>query len=128
MNSVNKAILIGNLGQDPETRVMPNGSTVANLRLATSSKYTDAKGEKIEETEWHNIVCFGKRGELASQYLKKGSSVYIEGRIKTRKWQDRTTGEDRYRTEIICDSITFLSSTQETEQQKFHDPNNGPKW
>jgi single-strand DNA-binding protein len=128
MNSVNKAIIIGNLGQDPETRVMPSGQTVANLRLATSSKYTDAKGEKIEETEWHNVVCFGKRGDLAAQYLKKGSSVYIEGRIKTRSWDDKTTGEKRYRTEIIADSMTFLSSTQQTEQQKFHDPNNGPKW
>ena len=124
MNSVNKAIIIGNLGQDPETRVLPSGQTVANLRLATSSKYTDAKGEKIEETEWHNVVCFGKRGDLAAQYLHKGSSVYIEGRIKTRSWQDKTSGETKYRTEIIADSITFLSSTK-TEQAQ---DDTAPKW
>tara|TARA_R110000751_G_scaffold135795_1_gene238759 strand:- start:886 stop:1272 length:387 start_codon:yes stop_codon:yes gene_type:complete len=128
MNSVNKAIIIGNLGQDPETRVLPSGQTVANIRLATSSKYTDSKGEKIEETEWHNVVCFGKRGDLASQYLRKGSSVYIEGRIKTRSWQDKTTGEKKYRTEIIADSLTFISSTNHDDKPKADTTETEPKW
>ncbi|WMY95742.1 MAG: single-stranded DNA-binding protein [Arsenophonus sp.] len=98
---VNKVILIGNLGQDPEIRYMPNGGTVANLTLATSESWRDKQTGNIrEKTEWHRIVIFGKLAEIASEYLRKGSQVYIEGSLQTRKWQDQN-GQDRYNTEVI---------------------------
>lgn len=98
---VNKVILVGNLGQDPEVRYMPNGGAVANLTLATSETWRDkATGEQKEKTEWHRIVLFGKLAEVAGEYLHKGSQVYIEGALQTRKWQDQS-GQDRYTTEVV---------------------------
>lgn len=106
--SVNKVILIGHLGADPETRVMPSGMTVANLRIATSENWKDKQsGETQERTEWHNIALFGRLGEVAAEYLRKGSQVYIEGRLRTRKWQDKE-GRDRYTTEIIANDMQML--------------------
>ncbi|ENL8513170.1 single-stranded DNA-binding protein [Providencia rettgeri] len=98
---VNKAILIGNLGQDPEIRYMPNGGAVANITLATSESWRDKQsGEIREKTEWHRVIIFGKLAEVAGEYLKKGSQVYIEGSLQTRKWQDQS-GQDRYTTEVV---------------------------
>jgi single-strand DNA-binding protein len=106
--SVNKVILIGHLGADPETRVMPSGMTVANVRVATSENWKDKQsGETQERTEWHNIAMFGRLGEIAAEYLRKGSQVYIEGRLRTRKWQDKE-GRDRYTTEIIANDMQML--------------------
>jgi single-strand DNA-binding protein len=106
--SVNKVILIGHLGADPETRVMPSGMTVANLRIATSENWKDKQsGETQERTEWHSIALFGRLGEVAAEYLRKGSQVYIEGRLRTRKWQDKE-GRDRYTTEIIGNDMQML--------------------
>ena len=108
MASVNKVILVGNLGADPETRYMPSGDAVTNLRLATTDRYKDKQsGEMKEATEWHRVSMFGKLAEIAGQYLKKGSSVYIEGRIRTRKWQDQS-GQDKYSTEIVADQMQML--------------------
>jgi single-strand DNA-binding protein len=105
---VNKVILIGHLGADPETRAMPSGMTVANLRLATSENWKDKQsGEQQERTEWHNVALFGRLGEVAAEYLRKGSQVYIEGRLRTRKWQDKE-GRDRYTTEIIASDMQML--------------------
>jgi len=107
MASVNKVILIGNLGADPETRYLPSGDAVTNLRLATTDVWKDKSGEKQEHTEWHRISFFGKLAEIAGEYLKKGSPVYVEGRIRTRKWQDKE-GQDRYSTEIVADRMQLL--------------------
>jgi len=107
--SVNKAILIGRLGKDPETRYMTNGEAVTNVSLATSENYKDKSGEKQERTEWHNLVFYRRLAEIAGEYLKKGSMIYVEGRIQTRKWQDKE-GKDRYTTEIIVNEMTMLGS------------------
>src|SRR5579872_2525543 len=108
--SVNKVILIGHLGADPETRVMPSGMTVANMRLATSENWKDKQsGETQERTEWHSVALFGRLGEVAAEYLRKGSQVFIEGKIRTRKWQDKQ-GNDRYTTEIIADNMQMLGA------------------
>ena len=116
MASVNKVILVGNLGADPETRFMPNGDTVANIRLATTESWKDkASGEKKEFTEWHRVVLYRKLGDIAGQYLKKGSAVYFEGRIRTRKWQDKE-GQDRYSTEIEATEMQMLSGRQDNSQ------------
>ncbi|WP_447554912.1 single-stranded DNA-binding protein [Vreelandella sp. EE22] len=105
---INKVILIGNLGQDPEVRFTPSGTAVANLNLATSDTWTDRQsGQRQERTEWHRIVLFNKTAEIAQQYLKKGSKVYIEGRLQTRKWQDQN-GQDRYSTEIVANDMQML--------------------
>jgi single-strand DNA-binding protein len=105
---MNKVILIGNLGADPETRAMPSGMTVANLRIATSENWRDkTSGEQQERTEWHHVALFGRLGEVAAEYLRKGSQVYIEGRLRTRKWQDKQ-GNDRYSTEIIGNEMLML--------------------
>ena len=110
MASFNKVILIGNLGADPETRAMPSGMTVANIRVATSESWKDKQsGESKERTEWHNVAMFGRLGEIAGEYLKKGSKVYIEGSLRTRKWQDKS-GADRYTTEIIANEMQMLDS------------------
>ena len=110
MASVNKVILIGNLGADPESRYMPNGDQVVTLRLATTEAWKDkATGEKKEATEWHRVVLWRKLAEIAAQYLKKGQQVYIEGQLKTRKWTDKD-GQDRYTTEISGDSLKMLGS------------------
>jgi single-strand DNA-binding protein len=107
---INKVILIGNLGADPETRAMPSGMTVANIRVATSENWKDKQsGENKERTEWHNVAMFGRLGEIAGEYLKKGSKVYIEGSLRTRKWQDKQ-GNDRYTTEIIANEMQMLDS------------------
>ncbi len=105
---INKVILIGNLGQDPETRYMPSGSAVTNLRIATTESFKDKEtGERQERTEWHSVAMFGKLAEISAEYLKKGSQVYIEGRLRTRKWQDKE-GKDRYTTEIVADEMQML--------------------
>ncbi|MEW5887545.1 MAG: single-stranded DNA-binding protein [Pseudomonadota bacterium] len=111
MASVNKVILVGNLGADPETRYMPSGDAITNIRLATTERFKDRNGEQQEHTEWHRIAFFGKLAEIAGQYLKKGSQVYVEGRIRTRKWQDKD-GNDRYTTEIVADQMQMLGSRQ----------------
>ena len=108
---VNKVILVGNLGRDPETRYMPSGSAVTNLRVATSEQWKDkTTGENQERTEWHSVAMFGRLAEIAAEYLRKGSKVYIEGKLRTRKWQDKTDGKDRYTTEIIADEMQMLDS------------------
>jgi single-strand DNA-binding protein len=108
MASVNKVILVGNLGADPEVRYLPSGDAVANIRLATTDRYKDkASGDFKEMTEWHRVSFFGRLAEIVSEYLKKGSSVYIEGRIRTRKWQAQD-GTDRYSTEIVADQMQML--------------------
>ncbi|GMU70149.1 MAG: single-stranded DNA-binding protein [Steroidobacteraceae bacterium] len=105
---INKVILIGNLGQDPETRAMPSGSSVTNIRVATSESWKDKQsGEMKERTEWHSVAMFGRLAEIAGEYLKKGSQVYIEGALRTRKWQDKQ-GNDRYTTEIIANEMQML--------------------
>ncbi|WP_018151663.1 single-stranded DNA-binding protein [Leeia oryzae] len=108
MASLNKVLLIGNLGRDPEVRYMPNGEAVANFSIATTDNWKDKSGQKQERTEWHNIVMYRRLAEIAGQYLKKGSSVYLEGRLQTRKWQDKQTGADRYTTEIVADQMQML--------------------
>lgn len=108
---VNKVILIGNLGKDPEVRYTPNGLAVSNLTLATSESWKDKQsGEMVEKTEWHRIVMYQRLAEIAGEYLRKGSKVYIEGRLQTRKWQDKTTGQDKYATEIIAENMQMLDS------------------
>ena len=105
---INKVILIGNLGADPETRAMPSGTTVANLRVATSESWRDKQsGEQQERTEWHRVALFGRLAEIAGEYLRKGSQVYIEGSLRTRKWQDKQ-GNDRYSTEIVGNDLQML--------------------
>ena len=107
---INKVILIGNLGQDPETRAMPSGSSVTNLRIATSESWKDKQsGEMKERTEWHSVAMFGRLAEIAGEYLRKGSQVYIEGSLRTRKWQDKE-GRDRYTTEIIGNEMQMLGA------------------
>ncbi len=105
---VNKVILIGNLGRDPEVRSTPSGQPVASFTLATSRRWRDKSGQKQEQTEWHSIVVWGKQAEIAGQYLTKGKQVYIEGRLQTRSWDDRTSGEKKYKTEIVCDTFQML--------------------
>src|ERR671938_1034126 len=110
MASVNKVILVGNLGADPETKYLPSGDAVTNIRLATTDRWKDkASGEMKEATEWHRIVFRGRLAEVAGEYLKKGSQVYVEGRLRTRKWQDKE-GQDRYTTEIVADTMQMLGS------------------
>ncbi|EFK95249.1 Single-strand DNA-binding [sediment metagenome] len=107
MASVNKVILIGNLGADPEIRYLPSGEAVASLRIATTETWKDKNGEKQEATEWHRVSFFGRQAEVCGEYLKKGSSVYIEGSLRTRKWQDQS-GQDRYSTDIRGDRMQML--------------------
>ncbi|WP_321874516.1 single-stranded DNA-binding protein [Burkholderia ubonensis] len=108
MASVNKVILVGNLGADPEVRYLPSGDAVANIRLATTDRYKDkASGEFKEVTEWHRVAFFGRLAEIVAEYLKKGGSVYIEGKLRTRKWQGQD-GQDRYSTEIVADEMQML--------------------
>ena len=107
---INKVILVGNLGQDPETKAMPSGMTVCNLRIATSESWKDkTTGEMKEQTEWHSVAMFGRLAEISGEYLRKGSQVYIEGRLRTRKWQDKA-GHDRYTTEIVANEMQMLGS------------------
>lgn len=109
---VNKVILVGNLGADPEVRFTQGGQTVANLRLATTERWTDRNGQKQEATEWHRVVLFGKQADVARQFLTKGRQVYIEGRIRTRQWQDQQ-GQKRYTTEIVTTNMQLLGSRGE---------------
>jgi single-strand DNA-binding protein len=113
MKGVNKVIVLGNLGQDPETRTTPGGMTVTNIRIATSESWTDkASGEKREKTEWHSVVLWNRLGEIAAEYLRKGSQVYIEGKLQTRKWQDKS-GNDRYTTEIVAQEMQLLGGRKQ---------------
>ena len=104
---VNKVILVGNLGQDPEVRYMPNGNAVANVSLATSESWKDQSGQMQEKTEWHRLTMYRRLAEVAGEYLKKGSQIYVEGKLQTRKWQDQS-GQDKYTTEIIVDQMQML--------------------
>lgn len=118
MAGVNRVIIIGHLGNDPEIRTMPNGEMIANISVATSESWTDKNtGEKKTQTEWHRIVLYRRLAEIAGQYLKTGSQVYIEGRLKTRKWQD-SNGQDRYTTEIQGDNLQMLGSRQDEPKQQ----------
>ncbi|OZB55432.1 MAG: single-stranded DNA-binding protein [Thiomonas sp. 15-63-373] len=116
MSSLNRVFLIGRIGKDPETRYMPSGGQVTNITVATSEKWKDKEtGESKESTEWHRVVFFGKLAELASQYLKKGSQVHLEGKLQTRKWQDNS-GQDRYTTEIVASEMIMLGGRGESGQ------------
>ena len=112
MASINKVILIGNLGRDPEVRYTPNGSAVCNITIATSRSWKDkTSGDKVEDTEWHRVVFFDRLAEIAGEYLKKGRSVYVEGRLKTRKWQDKE-GKDNYTTEVVAEEMKMLGGRE----------------
>lgn len=126
MSSVNKVILVGNLGADPEVKQFNNGGSLTNVVIATSEKYTNKQGEKVEETEWHRVSFFGKTGEIAAQYLRKGSKVYVEGSIKTRKYQAQD-GTDRYATEIKGFALTMLgeASGQKSQGQQQNNQQQG---
>ena len=117
MAGINKVIIVGNLGNDPEIRTMPNGEQVANITVATSESWTDKNtGERKEQVEWHRAVLYRRLAEIAAQYLRKGSQVYIEGRLKTRKWQDNN-GQDRHSTEIQCDNLQMLGGRNQDAAQ-----------
>lgn len=130
MASLNKAMIIGNLGKDPEMRATASGQSVATFSLATGEKFKNKSGEWEERTEWHNVVLWGRLAEIAGEYLAKGKTVYIEGRIQTRKWQDKD-GRDRYTTEIVGDKMQMLSSRGESKADTsfdvgtFNDSNDG---
>src|SRR5687768_1185190 len=121
MASVNKVILIGNLGRDPETRYLPSGDAVTNISVATTEKWRDKGGEQQEHTEWHRVAFFGKTAEIAGEYLKKGSPVYVEGRIRTRKWQDKE-GNDKYSTEIVADRMQLLGGRSGGAESMAREP------
>lgn len=118
MASLNKVLLIANLCKDPEKRFLPNGNAVCNFSVATNESWKDKDGNKQEKAEFHNITMYGKLAEIAGQYLAKGSSVYLEGKLQTRKWQDKQTGADRYTTEIIADEMQMLGGKQEGQRQE----------
>lgn len=120
MSRINKAILIGRVGKDPETRYMSNGEAVTNLTLATSETWKDKSGEKKESTEWHNLTFYRKLAEIAGEYVKKGSMIYVEGKIQTRKWQDKE-GKDRYTTEIVVHEMQMLGGKSESKEDKKDD-------
>lgn len=117
MASVNKVMLVGNLGRDPEVRHTASGAMVATLNLATTDKFKDRNGNLQEQTEWHRVVIFGKTAEIAEAYLRKGSQVYVEGRLQTRKWQDQS-GQARYTTEIVCDRMQMLGKGADVEKRQ----------
>ena len=114
--TVNKVILVGNLGRDPEVRGLPNGESVANIAIATSNKYKNRAGETVEETEWHNAVLFGRLAEIAGKYLKKGSSIYVEGRLKTEKYTDKN-GIEKYQTKVIVGELKMLGGRSAGENE-----------
>jgi single-strand DNA-binding protein len=121
MASVNKVILVGNLGRDPETRYSPDGAAITNVTIATSDRWKDkASGEMKEATEWHRVVFFGRLAEIAGEYLKKGRPVYVEGRLRTRKWTDKE-GHERYTTEIVADNMQMLGSREGAGGGDFED-------
>ena len=111
--SVNKVILIGNLGKDPEVKYTPQGTAVAKITLATNERYKDKGGEWQDRTEWHNVVLWQRQAEIAGEYLKKGSKVYIEGRLQTRSWDDKQTNQKKYMTEVVCQDLVLLSGRGE---------------
>ena len=122
MAGINKVIIVGNLGNDPDVRTMPNGEAVANITVATSESWNDKNtGERREVTEWHRIVFYRRQAEVAGEYLRKGSKVYVEGRLKTRKWQDQN-GQDRYTTEIQGDVLQMLDSRQQDKSSNSSKP------
>jgi len=123
---INKVILVGNTGQDPETKYMPNGNAVTNISVATSESWKDKQtGQQQERTEWHRVVLFNKLGEIAGQYLKKGAKVYIEGSLRTRKWQDQS-GQDRYSTEIVASDMQMLDGSRDGNQSREKDTHQPP--
>ena len=126
MAGVNKVILVGNLGKDPEVKYLDSGIAVANFSLATTENYKNKEGERVSQTEWHNVVLWRGLAEVAEKYLKKGASVYVEGKIKTRKWEDKA-GVIRYSTEILGDNMTMLGGKSVSEDTAKHDPSSGPK-
>lgn len=119
--SLNKVMLIGKLGKDPETRFLPDGGAVTTLSLATTNQWKGKDGNKQESTEWHRVVMFGKLAEIASEHLSKGSTIYVEGRIETKKWKDKD-GNDKYSTQIVCDSMKMLGSKGEKKEEKKPSP------
>ena len=121
MAGVNKVILVGNLGKDPEVRYLDSGVAVANFSLATTENYKNKEGERVSQTEWHNIVLWRGLAEVAEKWLKKGSSVYVEGKIRTRKWEDKE-GNTRYSTEILGDNMTMLGGKPTSESPAESDP------
>ena len=125
MAGVNKAILIGNLGRDPEVRTTTSGQRVANFTLATSRSWTGQDGQRQEKTEWHSIVVWGKLAEICEKYLVKGKQVYIEGRIETRSWQDKESGATKYKTEIICEQMTMLGRASDRGGDNGYDSPRG---
>jgi single-strand DNA-binding protein len=116
---VNKVILIGNVGQEPQVKDLDNGNKIVNFSLATSERYTNREGEKVEETEWHNCVCFGKTADIAAQYVEKGKKLYIEGQLKTRSWEAED-GSMKYKTEVNVRNLTFVSGKNESQQEPAH--------
>ena len=125
---LNKAVVIGNLTRDPEQKALPSGSAVTNFSLATNRVFKDKDGNKQEEVDYHNIVVFGRQAETAGEYLKKGQSCLVEGRIQTRSWDDKQTGEKKYRTEIVADSVQFGAkggAEQENSAQATTEPSKG---
>ncbi len=120
MASINKAIIVGNLGNDPEIRYSSGGDAIANMNIATTDSWKDKEGRKQEKTEWHRVTMFGKLAEICGEYLKKGSQVYIEGKLQTRKWTDKSDIE-RYTTEIVVDKMQMLGSNKRSEANKFDD-------
>jgi single-strand DNA-binding protein len=114
--SINKVILVGNLGKDPEMRYMPNGNAVANFSIATTESWKNKQtGEYENQTEWHNLTVYGKFGEMCGQYLKKGAKVYVEGKLKTRKWQDKASGQDRYATDVIVSELQMMDARSDNQ-------------
>lgn len=116
MKSVNKVLLIGNVGADPETKYSPSGTAVSKFNLATNERYKDKSGEWNDRTQWHSIVTWDKLAEIVSQYVKKGSKIYIEGRIQNSSWEDKQTGEKKYKTEIVANDIVLLSGKESSPQ------------
>lgn len=126
---MNKVILLGNLGQDPELKYLPNGNGVANLSLATSESWTDKNGQKQEKVEWHRIIVFGKMAEVCAQYLSKGSTILVEGKLQTRNWEDKQTQKKMYITEIIANNVQFVGGKpkqSQNNQQQQQQQNNQP--
>jgi single-strand DNA-binding protein len=119
--TVNKVILIGRLGKDPETKTIPGGTTVTRFSIATDETWTDKAGEKQQRTDWHNIVAWGKLGEICDKYLTKGKHVYIEGSLRMESWEDRTSGEKKYRTDIVASQMTMLSAKDENSGGRSQD-------
>lgn len=122
MSGINKVILVGRVGKDPETRYLTNGEAVTNLSIATSEKWKDKAGEQQEKTEWHNLVFYRRLAEVVGEYVKKGALIYIEGKLSTRKWQDKETGKDRYSTEVIVDKLEMLGGKSGSESTEHSAP------